>query len=47
MAVIVYRYVPDGYFRVEPFLMWGIVSVLVALRGGGRFSVDRLIGREL
>lgn len=28
-------------------MMWGIICFGIALRGGGRYSVDRLIGREL
>lgn len=47
MAVIAQVYWPNGYFRAEPFLMWGIVSLIVALRGGGKLSVDRVIGWEL
>jgi len=28
-------------------LMWGIVALAFAIRGGGRFSLDALIGREI
>lgn len=28
-------------------LMWGLVSFAIALRGGGPYSLDRRIGREL
>ncbi|EME71570.1 hypothetical protein H261_02876 [Paramagnetospirillum caucaseum] len=28
-------------------LMWGIVAVAFVIRGGGRFSADALIGREI
>lgn len=28
-------------------LMWGIVALSFAIRGGGRFSLDALIGREV
>jgi putative oxidoreductase len=31
----------------EYVLMWGIVSFAIALRGGGPYSLDRKIGREL
>jgi putative oxidoreductase len=31
----------------EYVLMWGIVSLAIALRGGGPYSLDRKIGREL
>jgi putative oxidoreductase len=34
----------DGY---EYVLMWGILAFAIALRGGGPYSVDRVIGREL
>jgi len=27
--------------------MWGLVLLAIALRGGGPFSLDRKIGREL
>jgi putative oxidoreductase len=50
MMIIVYQYVPKfgwtgpGY---EYPLMWCLVMVAVALRGGGPYSLDRRIGREL
>ena len=50
MAVIVYHHLPKfgwtgpGY---EYPLMWGLVLLAVALRGGGPYSLDRRIGREL
>lgn len=50
MAVITWAYWPKfgwtgpGY---EYPLMWGLVMLAVALRGGGPYSIDRLIGREL
>jgi putative oxidoreductase len=31
----------------EYVLMWGIVSLAIALRGGGPYSLDRKIGKEL
>jgi putative oxidoreductase len=31
----------------EYTLMWGLVSFAIALRGGGPYSLDRKIGREL
>jgi putative oxidoreductase len=46
MAVISYAQIPNGYTRVEQFLLWGVLAFIVALRGGGRFSIDRAIGRE-
>lgn len=48
MAVIAfYIQWPNGYSRVEQFLLWGILAFAIALRGGGRCSVDRAIGWEL
>ncbi len=50
MMVIVYQYVPKfgwtgpGY---EYPLMWGLVMLAIALRGGGPYSLDRVIGKEL
>jgi putative oxidoreductase len=50
MMVIVYHHLPKfgwtgpGY---EYPLMWGLIMLAVALRGGGPFSLDRRIGREL
>jgi putative oxidoreductase len=31
----------------EYVLMWGLVSFAIALRGGGPYSLDRKLGREL
>jgi putative oxidoreductase len=48
MAVITFVYMmPQGYMRMEPTLIWGIIFLAIALRGGGPYSVDRLIGKEL
>jgi len=50
MCVIVYQHMPKfgwsqgGY---EYPLFWGLVMLAIALRGGGPYSVDRVIGREL
>ncbi|PIT74291.1 DoxX family protein [Limnohabitans sp. JirII-31] len=50
MAVIAYHHLPKfgwtgpGY---EYPLMWGLIMLAVALRGGGPFSIDRRIGKEL
>ncbi len=35
----------DGGFEYP--LFWGIVALSYAIRGGGRYSVDALIGREI
>lgn len=47
MAVISYTQIPNGFTRVEQFLLWGVMALIIALRGGGRFSIDRAIGWEL
>lgn len=39
-----YSWTARGY---EFTLLWGIVLFAIALRGGGPFSLDRKIGREL
>ena len=50
MMVIVYHHLPKfgwtgpGY---EYPLMWALVMLAIALRGGGPYSLDRVIGREL
>ena len=50
MSVIVWHHLPKfgwtgpGY---EYPLMWGLVMLAIALRGGGPWSLDRRIGRQL
>jgi putative oxidoreductase len=39
-----YGWLARGY---EYTLMWGLVLFAVALRGGGPWSIDRRLGREL
>jgi putative oxidoreductase len=39
-----YGWRTDGY---EYVMMWGTLALAIALRGGGRYSVDRMLGREL
>jgi putative oxidoreductase len=39
-----FSWLARGY---EYVLLWGLVSFAIALRGGGPYSVDRLIGKEL
>ncbi len=36
-----------GFGRMELFLLWGVVMFAIALRGGGPYSLDRIIGKEL
>ena len=50
MAVIVYHHLPKfgwGERGYEYPLFWGLVMFAIALRGGGPYSLDRVIGREL
>ena len=48
MAVIAFVVqMPRGFARMEMFLLWGIVMFAIALRGGGPYSLDREIGKEL
>jgi putative oxidoreductase len=51
MAVIVYHYLPAGFGWTKPGyeypLMWGLIMIAIALRGGGPYSLDRKFGREL
>ena len=50
-AVIVYQHFPNGYLWTargyEYPLLWGLLFLAIAIRGGGPYSVDRLIGREV
>ncbi len=50
-AVIVYHHIPNGYAWLnrgyEYPLFWGLIFLAIALRGGGPYSVDRAIGREV
>ena len=44
-------HLPNGFFwnagGYEYALMWAIVTAMYVAKGGGAYSVDRLIGREL
>ena len=51
MAVAVLKvHLANGFFMTnsgyEYALMWGLVALAIAFRGGGELSVDRAIGRE-
>jgi len=50
MMVIVYHHLPKfawGDRGYEYPLMWCLVMLAIALRGGGPYSLDRKLGREL
>jgi putative oxidoreductase len=48
MAVITFVVMlPQGFGRMEFTLMWGIVMFAIALRGGGPYSLDRVIGKQI
>ena len=50
MCVIVYHHLPKfgwGERGYEYPLFWGLVMLAIALRGGGPYSLDRKLGREL
>lgn len=48
MAVIAFMVMmPHGWGRMEYTFLWGIIFLAIALRGGGPYSVDRMIGKEL
>ena len=48
MAVIAFKVkMPAGYSQMELFVLLGIVFFAIALRGGGPYSLDRKIGKEL
>lgn len=52
MAVITFGvYWPTGFSWLnrgyEYTLMWGLIAFAIALRGGGPYSLDRRLGREL
>jgi len=40
-------YVPQGYGHYEYTFWWGFAMFAIALHGGGPYSLDRQIGREL
>jgi putative oxidoreductase len=48
MAIIAFVVkMPLGFGQMEWFLLWGIVIFAIALRGGGPYSLDHVIGKEL
>ena len=51
MLIITWVYWKTGFAWTkrgyEYTLMWGLISFAIALRGGGPYSLDRKLGREL
>jgi putative oxidoreductase len=51
MLIIFLIYWPTGFGWMkrgyEYVLLWGLVSFAIALRGGGPYSLDRKLGKEL
>ena len=52
MAVaVVFVHLPVGFFWMtggfEYPLLWGVVALYFVVRGGGRYSLDAVIGREI
>ena len=52
MIVVVFVILwPNGYFWTkqgyEYGLLWGLLSLAILVRGGGRYSIDRLLPREI
>ena len=50
MCVIAYHHLPKFGWTAPGYeypLFWGLVLLAIALRGGGPYSLDRKIGREL
>jgi putative oxidoreductase len=50
MTIIVYHHLPNFGWTQRGYeypLFWGLVMLAIALRGGGPYSLDRAIGREL
>jgi putative oxidoreductase len=51
MAIISYIYLKNGFSWLnrgyEYTLMWGLICFAMSLRGGGPYSLDRKLGKEL
>ncbi len=50
MVVVFAVHLPNGFFSYENGyeypLLWGLVALAIAFKGGGEVSLDRAIGRE-
>lgn len=48
LAIITFTvFWPHGYHAYEYVFWWGVTMFAIALHGGGPYSLDRVIGREL
>src|SRR3954468_3630258 len=51
MVAVFSTHLPNGFFWIEKGfeypLMWGIAALFFLIRGGGPYSVDRALGREV
>jgi putative oxidoreductase len=50
MGIIVYHHLPNFGWTARGYeypLFWGLIMFAIALRGGGPYSLDRKLGREL
>jgi putative oxidoreductase len=50
MCVIIYHHLPNFGWTARGYeypLFWGLVMLAIALRGGGPYSLDRVLGKEL
>jgi len=48
LAIITFTvFWPHGYHAYEYTLWWGLAAFAIALRGGGPYSLDRVLGIEL
>ena len=51
MVIAIKVFGPNGFFAgsrgYEHTLLWGLIALAIAARGGARQSADRLIGKEL
>ncbi|MBK8175116.1 MAG: DoxX family protein [Rhodospirillales bacterium] len=50
-VAVIQVHVPNGFFWTEGGyeypLLWGILALSFVIRGGGRFSLDAVVGREI
>ena len=50
MVAVFAVHLPNGFFWTrlgyEYPLLWGVLAIAIAIRGGGKFSLDRAIGKE-